>query len=416
MRLRIVLAGVLVALLGGRALAVDYVPLYKFSFLGGQYFYVNDRSNLSGNVKAHVAPVMKFSDELSVLPIYRGNYRGTKAVTDAVGSGTLFQQAMDHRVSAALHYAPFGTGWTLKPSVNYKYEFLKETRDEDWGKGLFDYQTIGFGFEAEKVYKKPFSYRLGYDFYYVKFPNFQSLESQAGVDLEGNPLNRERSGTDVLDTFNHQASFTIGFPLPYHDPRVSAQLTYRMLWQTFPDQPIINRQGQPTETKPYNRTDFNNTAALSFAYPRAIAGGRVRLLSSFGTAATYNGSNQNTFDAGQTQYFADTYSYWSVSAGPSFQVAWGDKDNPVRVNVGLRYSHQIYRGRLAQTRAGAFKTDRQYQDRYYASVGYSYPIAAHFRLNAQVSLLRAQSNQEYETTYRYTYTTGNYLMGFTYDY
>lgn len=399
-----------------QAFGLEYIPIYSVSLMGGQYFFTLDRSNFNGNATAHVAPVVKLDEEWSVLPLYRGGYQGTKSVLDSVGSGTLFQEQMDHRVSLAGLYTPVESPWKFKPSLNYKRNFLKETKDEDWGKGLFDYETLGLGLEAEKVYRDPFSVRVGYDFYYIRFPNYQSLESKAGVDPSGNPLGRETAGTNVLDTMNQQFSLSASVPLPYDDPKMSLQGSYRFLWQTFPDQPIINSQGQPNPHEPYTRQDFTNNLNLALSYPRAILGGKARMASAFSTGLAYNGSNQNTFDAGQTRSIMDTYSYWSVSAGPSVSVSWGDERRPSTAGLALTWTRQNYLGRLVQNAAGQYGTDRQYQDRYMVSLGYAYPIAKNFRMMAQTNMLWARSNMEYEKTYRYTYSTANYLFGFSYDY
>ena len=66
--------------------------------------------------------------------------------------------------------------------------------------------------EAENVYKEPFSYRMGYDVFYTRFPNFKSLESKSGVDPAGLPLGRETAGVRTLDTINQQVSFSLTRP------------------------------------------------------------------------------------------------------------------------------------------------------------------------------------------------------------
>lgn len=392
---------------------MEYVPLYNVSLLGGQYFFAGDRTKLNGNVAARIAPIMKMSDEWTFLPLYRGSYRGTKGVTDAVGSGTLFQQEMDHRVAFTGVYTAPDSDWKLKPSVNYKYEFLKETRDEAWGKGLFDYQTAGLSFEGEKVYRDPFSYRLGYDFYYVRFTNYESLESQSGVDPSGNRLNRENAGTRVLDTFNHQVSFVTTVPLPAEEPKVSLEMGYRGLLQMFPDQPLIDKQGQPILS---NRRDFTNSLSFSLAYPRPVFGGRARMSSGWYLGLSRNDSNQSTYDAGQTRYVPETYTYYSFTTGPNATFSWGEEKRPVTAGLGFLFSTQRYLGRLVQDGTGLYLGEMQHQERYILNLSYGYPVAQNFRLTAQTNFLWADSNMKYERTYKYTYNAATYLMGFTYDY
>ncbi|MEK7745339.1 MAG: hypothetical protein AAB576_01595 [Elusimicrobiota bacterium] len=391
--------------------AKEYIPMYNFSLQGGQYFFTGSKTNLNANMAANVTPAVKLDNGWTLLPIYNGIYRGTKGVNDSVGAGTLFQQMMSHRVSiSGLRQVQ---DWKLKPSFSYKHEFLKETVDESWTKGLFDYQKIGVGVEGEKVYKDPFSVRMGYDFYYIRFPNFQSLESKSGFDPSGNALGRETAGTRVLDTFNNQFTVAATRPYPYNDPKVSLQASYSFLMQMFADQPIINSAGQPQSG---NRMDFNQSLNLSVMHPRELKGGDYRLNSGFQFGFTHNGSNQNTYDAGQTRFIFDTYSYTSISMGPSVGLSWDDPKKPATAGASFLYSRTQYNGRLTQNPSGVYQGDSQTQSRYLLSLGYGYPIAPNFRLTAQTNFLWADSNMNYEKTYKYTYNAATYLLGFVYDY
>lgn len=397
------------------ARAVEVTPLYGVDFLGGQYFFSSDKSHLNANVKARVAPALKFENRpnWTLIPLYNGNFRGTKDVTDPVGSSTLFQQGMDHRLAFRGVHQKEGSSWKLKPSVSYKREFLKETRDETWGKGLFDYWTTAVGFEAENVYKDPFSYRLGYDFFITRFPNFQSLESQSGVDPSGQALGRERAGVNTLDTMNHQLSAAVTLPFPADNPKVSVSASYRILYQDYRDQPIIDLSGQPTTS---GRQDFSNHLGFSAAIPKLYRQGRLRAGYGFGLGFSHNGSNQNTYDAGQTRYIADSYSYYSVSAGPNASLSWGPKDKPTTATVGFTFSRTKYSGRLAQAGGGAYLDEKQATNRFLVSLGYAYPVGPNMHLKAQTNILRQTSNMRFEQSYKYNYTTANYLIGFSYDY
>ncbi len=406
---------VLCAFLAVNAGAAEYIPMYQLSLLGGQYFFGGGKSSLNGNAVGNVSPAVKFNDHWTLLPTYAVEYQGTKPVTDPVGSGTLFQQRMDHRVSVSGLYSDPGGRWRVKQSASYKREFMKETRDEAWGRGLFDYHKAGVGFEVEDVYKDPFSIRLGYDFYYIKFPYFQSLESKAGVDPSGNRLGRETAGSNVLDTINNQFSLAVSRPFPYNDPKVALSANYNVNFQRFIDQNLVNRAGQFQSSR---RQDITQNLGLSVVRPMnvSIFGGPYRLSNRFGVGASYNGSNQNSFDAGRAKFIPDAYSYASYYVGPSWNLGWGPERMPAWVSLGFTYSRIQYLGRLAQDGGGIYLTDKQSTDRYHLSLGYGYPIAPNFSLKASANFLWAASNQKFETTYKYTYSTANYLLGFSYDY
>jgi len=359
--------------------------------------------------------VLRQSQEWTFMPMYTGDYQGTKGVDDGVGAGTLYQQKMDHKASFGVIRTPPSTAWRLKSSASYKREFLKETRDESWGLGLFDYEKIAVGFEAEDVYREPFSYRLGFDFYRIRFPNYQSLESNAGTDPQGNPLGRELASRNVLDTYNYQLSASVTRPFPYEEPVVSLSAGYSLLFQDWYDQRLVDIRGQLVDK---GRRDFLQALSLGAAYPRAVGwfGREARFETSFSLSGSYNGSNQNTYDAARTQFVSDSYSYASFTLGPSFTYSWGDRKRPAWTSLGFRYSSTQYLGRLVQDGDGVYQSEHQYQDRYFLGLTYAYPIARGFYLKAQSNFLWARSNQHYEKTYAYNYRTANCMMGFTYEY
>jgi hypothetical protein len=410
-----ILSLAMLLLAAARAHSLEITPVANGTLMGGQYFFRGDKSSLNGNATALVAPVLRSSDRWAYLPIYSANYQGTKGVGDSVGAGTIFQQEMDHRVSVSGLYTADGSDWKLKPGVSYKRQFLKETRDEAWGHGLFDYEKIGAGFEAEKTYREPFSYRLGFDLYRIRFPNYKSLESEAGTDPQGNPLGRERAGANVLDSFNMMLSFSGSRPFPYEDPVVSLQGGASLLYQTYPDQHIVDARGQ---LRSAIRHDVQPALSGSVGYPRPLRlwDSAFRLDTRFSVGYVYNGSNQNTFDAARTKFVSDAYGYHQVSAGPSWTLAWGSSKRPAWASMGLRYEETLYTGRLAQDGDGVYGSSRQHQDRYLFTLGYAYPVAAGFYLKAQSNLLWQRSNQTYEKTYAYNYRAENFLLGFTYEY
>ena len=413
MRKAILICAALCGALPARAL--EYGPVFNATLLGGQYFFEGSNANVSGNAAVQAAAAVKASDRWSFMPTYAGNYQGTKGVSDAVPAGSLFQQEMDHRASLTGIYAPETSDWKFKPSASYKYEFLKQTRDEAWGHGLFDFEKIAAGFEAENIYHEPFSYRLGLDVFRIRFPDYQSLESQAPTDPLGNPLSRSGFNRNVLDTYNAQLSLGGSMPYPFQEPAVSLQGGYSLLYQKYVDQSVIDTQGQITNR---GRADYLQTLAGAVGYPRPVRlfGYDCRLDSRFNISLAYNGSNQNYFDANTAQFFFNAYSYYSYGVGPSFNLSWGNPKQPASLSTSFNYTRLQYFDRQAQNASGIYAGGRLGQDVYVAGFSGGYPIAPGFSLKAQANFLWARSNNSFEQTYAYNYRTANYLMGFTYEY
>ena len=168
------LAGLL--LIAKTGLAVEVKPVVDAQLMGGQNYYNGASSSFGGVASLTLSPYTQFNDQWSMVPLYNGNYKGTKQVTDLVGGGTLFQDSQDHTVSTKL-VRTFDNGLKLKAGGGYGIELLRETQDENWGSGLYDNNKAFTGTEAEWSWEKDRYVRLAYDYYYIRFPNYQSLES-----------------------------------------------------------------------------------------------------------------------------------------------------------------------------------------------------------------------------------------------
>ncbi|UPT75042.1 MAG: hypothetical protein M0D55_04835 [Elusimicrobiota bacterium] len=404
----------LLPLLASSARALEWTPVLAGSLAGGQYFFEGQKANLSGNASLTAAGLVKTKGSWSYLPMYSGAYRGTKGIDDGVGSGTLFQQQMDHAFSFTGIRKLEGT-WRVKPSAGYKRQFLKETRDESWGKGLFDYEKISAGLELENVYKEPFAFRAGLDVFRVRFPNYESLESRSGADPFGDPLGRELAPKRVLDTNNLQVSASGSRPFPARDPKYVVNGAWSFLYKSFADQRLVRSDGQFENS---GRRDLAHTlgGTITRPMPARWAGPDGRLDLSFGLNASYVGSNQNTFDATFARFIADSYSYWTLGAGPGATVSWGDRKAPAWATASLRWSRQTYLGRLVQNGDGVYGSAKQRHDRWTLGLGYGYPIAPKLTMTFRTNVLWASSNHKNEKNYSYTFRAMNYLIGLAYEY
>jgi hypothetical protein len=397
------------------ASAVEWTPVFNASLAGGQYFFQGQRGNLGGNAAVTAAGMAKLNERWSLLPMYSVSYRGTKGVEDGVAAGTLFQQQMDHTLSVTGIRKLEDSTWRVKPSAGYKREFLKETRDESWGKGLFDYEKISAGVEFENIYKEPFSLRAGIDVFRVRFPSYESLESRSGVDPFGSPLGRELASKHTLDTYNWQASVSGNRPWPIADPKLVLSGSYSFLYKDFLDQRIVETTGQFVDV---SRRDFMQSLGGSISRPSPVRvfGTDGRLDLNFGLNFSYNLSNQNSFDATFAKYLGDSYSYWTLGAGPGASLSWGDKKAPTWASTSFRWTRQTYLGRLVQDSVGVYGSAKQQHDRYTFSVAYGYPIAPKLTMTFRTNILWAASNHKYQKNYSYTYRAMNYLIGVAYEF
>ncbi|MBI5209464.1 MAG: hypothetical protein HY927_05755 [Elusimicrobia bacterium] len=393
-----------------QARAVEVTPLFNFQVLGGQYFFRSEKGDLSGNASGIVAPALKFDEHLALLPSVSSTYQGTKQVVDLVGSGSIFQEQMDHRVGTRLVITPGGDAgrWRLKPSISYKYELLKETKDESWGRGLFDYYKMSGGFEAEFVYRDPFSLRFGFDYFETHFPNYSSLEAQAATAL-GNDMARELVGGKVLDTRNFSVFASMDGPISEY---VILEGMAASVYQDYYNQRLVDEAGA---YKLALREDILSTAGLGVRLPARIAR-EVRMLGNVDLSLSYNTSNQNSFDAQRVKFMKFYYNYGEIKAGPSVRLYFGPEKRPVALGVGGQWWYRRYPYRPRQNDEGTYKPEVVRTHSYMASTSLSYPMSDHFSLVFDFQYGASVSNQTYEQYYSYNYTVKNYLFGFKYEY
>lgn len=384
------------------ARALEVSPLFGAQLLGGQYFHRGERSALSGNFSGVLAPAIRLNDSWAVLPALQSSYQGTKSVVDLVGSGTLFQEQMDHRASVrAVWSSPTGR-WRLKPNAGVKQQFLKETRDEKWGAGLFDYRRWSIGAEAEFVYDEPYSVRGGADYYSTTFVNYTSLESRAPG------LSRELAGDTVLDSRTY--AFSLGGDLPLERLILEAGLNFAI--QHFPDQNLVDERGALFERR---RTDAATQISLGARMPGEL-NTDLRLLGSLDLAAGFNNSNQNSYDARAARHFPLFYNHREVRLSPGVKALIGPPREPVIVGLSGSLWTRLHPHREAQDETGSYMGRNLSTRGWTGSASLQYPMAKHFSLMFSAQFGRAYSNQRYEQYYRYNYTVANYLFGFTYDY
>ena len=130
--------------------AVEINPVVSAQLLGGQYFYDGNDNSFGGLASLVASPYTKFNDQWSLVPLYSGQYKGTQQVQDLIGGGTLFQDSQDHDFSTKV-IRSFDNGLKLKAIGSYGIEWLRETKDESWTRGLYDNRKASGGTEAGEM-------------------------------------------------------------------------------------------------------------------------------------------------------------------------------------------------------------------------------------------------------------------------
>jgi hypothetical protein len=400
--MRRLLALSLAACLPAGAFAAEVTTVADVRVFGGQHYLRGTASDVSGNVDATVTPAVKFGETFSLMPTWKGEYRGTRDVQELAGGGTLFQDSTRQSLLAKGVWAK--GAWKHKLALGAAYEWLRETKDKSWSTGLFNNRKLSAGVETERDFSQASGARLAYDYYMTAFPNYSSLESATSPTLS-----RELAGDKVLDSKSHLV--TLGGWAPWGGARVEGDLHYNM--RTFDDQNVLDNAGQFTGT---TRTDKTLSLSGTIGSRVYALGESVKAAGELGLSYAMNSSNQNHFDANKTVFIPKYYDYGQWAVRPQVTAAFGEGAKPWTVSAGLGYSKRNYTDRPVQNAAGDYQGGKTAITETTASLGFGY----HYSKNFQVRILGNQawssSNMKYEKTFRYNYRITNYMVGFSYEY
>ncbi len=372
-------------------------------FSTGQWFFDGKKSALGGNAGVQFVPAYKFSDKFAILPTVESNYRGTRSAEELSGGATLFQDTWENALGVKAVMSPTEK-WTYRARVSGRSKWYRETSDEKWTDGLYDYQSASAGGEAERKFGKA-SIAAGYDFTYLHFPNYQSLESSQSGDQA-----RELAGTDVLDSNIHMLSLRGHAPLP---ARFNIDVAGYMAPRLYSDQHVVVLSGLFADTK---RVD--TTSGVNVSLNRAFRGPMSSMMA-VSLLYGYLGlqSNQNHYDARLTTFIPDFYDYDQQSVGLQLQAGFGHTyAGPMTADFATTYARRNYRSRPIQDTDGSYMSEKLDTTETAVSAGFGYPLTRNIRARVSTTIGRSRSNNKFEQLYRYNYTNANYQFGFVYEY
>jgi hypothetical protein len=375
------------------------------SLFAGQFFFQHNAGSLNGYADFGMNLSKSYSADAGFVADFSAVYTGFKQVNELVGGGTLFQQSFDAGGSVKW-LRRLDSGGEIKPRLGFKYEFFRDTNDETWGKGLYDYWRAEAGIGWEKKTRLGFSTdltsNLAYDFYYTSFPNYTSLGSQFGTEL-GAP----NPGTKVLDNYSHNISYRGDLAFPGGR---SAYVLAMLSLAQYPYQRLVDSNDAYESTLRHD-LDYHLTLGGTQRLTDWQSLGRVRPFVTLSIGADRQSSNQNHFDPDPTRlkFIDGYYDYTQVHAGPTITL----QSLQTRATLDLSYqlSYRRYSGRLTQNAAGDYNDSLMHQTVHTVALAFAYPLGRGLELQARANWAQALSNTDYQATYVYDYSTYNYFGG-----
>lgn len=378
---------------------IKFNPVIDLSLYGGKYYLDGEAASFDGKFDAFISPSIILNDNNELYPLYMGYYNGTQDIQELAGGGVLTRQRQEHTLS--LKYVKINDFDKIKPRISYSKALVKETKDEKWGDGLFDYNTLSAGIEFEQ--ERPYgTFIESYDFSSVKYPNYATLISQAQTVIDTTTYSElsQNAGTDILDNISHR----FGFSYTWFPQQLVMTSGFDFTYRKYDDQAIVSRTGSFKSDK---RKDIN--IGLDFKVEKPAKPVNI----SFTAAFDYLNSNQNSYDASRTKYIDDYYSYIQAELDPSLNFYFKNKGS---FGWTLSFRKLYYLGRLAQDAAGNYKSSKINQEYWLNSIYLKYPVSSNFFAKLIYSYNVSSSNMKYEAGYRYNYRANNYLIGIEWEF
>ncbi|MBI3291868.1 MAG: hypothetical protein HYZ73_03540 [Elusimicrobia bacterium] len=405
------------AYVGWNPLAVEARPTTQLignaSVLGGQFRFERNSPSSGALASLTLSPVVSFSDRRTLVPIYAFNYRGFRDVLDVIGGGTLFQQTLENQGVLKWVEQFDGGRWAVKPFVSFKSVLYRETTNEDWGKGLFDYNRVGTGGNATRRLAEqgyiPRSVGMGYAFYSTTYPNFRSLASQFGREFDV-----PQPGSKVLNNQVHQGTLESEWRMT---PKVRADASLLFSRRSFSDQRIVQEDDSFSRDTRTDRDFHLEFGGVYLFEPLDIRPDvRVGLSVRLGYSLDRRWSNQNHFDAdiARLKFIPNFYDF--IQQGISVTTQWVLAPWPVNLSARYTFERRNYSDRLIQNQGGAYGTDPIHQNSHVVTTNLSYRLWKGLNLRIVGNVRDSTSNTQFERFFRYNFKSASYFGGMTYEF
>lgn len=368
--------------------------LLSSQLLGGGYNFNQESTSFGGKFNLNLVPAVKFGNHL-LIPVYSFEYNGIKDVKELVGGGTLIQQYITNMfyLKSVFKISLF----KIKPKLGVTSQIIKETQDEEWTKGLFDYYKTNFSLETEFCINENTKLFLTPSVYSINFYNYKTLATEKyGKELSS-------VGKDILNFDATEISF---------DFKVNKYISLNTYFvqKSFKDQYLVTITGEYSSEK---RKDSYGMFGVNLIYPIKPLGA-TSIFSSLGLQYSLNISNQSHYDVERTKFIKDYYNYNEISLLPQLIFAF----NTVPMNLQLNYNiyFRQYSNRPIQDKEGNYLDDKTTSLTQYFSMILSFPLMEKFNGFIQQNYVISNSNMEYKQVYRYNYNAYNVMVGLSFEY
>ena len=350
---------------------IKLIPLLDADIRMAYSSVFESTGGVSGAGWVFFMPALKLSEKDYILPIFNVNVSLSERVIE---EETLFMKRMNNVGSLAYKHK-FSKELEAKISFDTRYNFNMETKDEPFGKGLYDLYDLGFsgsvtGSSFDKDREYPLT--LGAKYYQRKYPNYASLATST-TTISGLTPGKEAAPKDFnagVLTVDYK-TLLFGF---YTD------LSYNFVLKNYLDSYTRTSQGA-----------VSNTLRVDTAHYVSISGQKTlakNILAGMDIDYTLYNSNGSIFDSTGLVYTDEYYAFGSLAFKPyySFNLIGN-------LNTALFYQvlFRNYRSRKAQSSAGKYLGENQSDLENTIGVSFKYPVDKNISLVAGISYMAVDS-------------------------
>jgi hypothetical protein len=345
----------------------------------------------------------KVNEKDRLIALFNGSFRKDNIFIRQDEGSQASNQLLSYNLSAA-YKKFFGDMMNFKPVFFYNVVLLKETADERLGKGLYDYEDIGGGFEnTHQILGEDGKERLltyGFNFFRREYPNYRTLEALSS---------REPLEDKEKDFLGYKLDGSYRAPWWFD---TTARLEGTLLFKDYTDKLTVNSNG-------IRQNDGRQDLYLEFggAVYKALT---EQLNGGFSAMFKNNTSNLDFYDTRNTlaltddRFFEGYYDYHAYELKPSLTVTgptFFKGAKPSSAQVSWAYEKTFYPGRTAQDVSGVLLGTDQVDRNAKTAVQLNVPMSKQWTWVMAGSYEKQVSNQKFENSYLYSYEAWSLLTG-----
>ena len=371
---------------------------YYYLYTSESAFFADTSTTLSTSIYGDFAAKIVFNDRWSLLALYELNYQGPGATSESKEGANFQEQYQDHSILLKPSYL-LNEKWMFGARAGYLLQLSKTGSTEGWGKGLYNYHGLTFGFDG-KTKIKNIVLNPGYLFTQNIYPNYSNLIGYV-EKTEARP---------EQDHYRHKFYVDTTFPVLKN---LSINLSLNDTIKTYVAQGIIVESG--VEDTSVKQLDNIVGVKIDASYLPI-----KRLSLAINQKLEINNSNQNDFsfsptnpaDTTTTRYNQDYYSYTFYEISPAIAYTF---PNEISWTLSCVWNIKNYHNRPARDKNGGWLKELEWDITRQVDTGFSFPMGK-FALGVYYTYISAVSNMGYEQYYRYNYNAQNVKLSYSFEY